>query len=66
MNCTLCKKPIVLEPSATDRAKKYGGSPSDYTALFRQHADCLLKKREADTVALMRRLTKTHPYLELL
>lgn len=57
MNCTICNKPIVLEPSATERAKKYGGKPADYTKLFTQHAQCVLDKRETETIALMRRTT---------
>lgn len=56
MNCTICGKPIVLIPSAAERAQKHGGKASDYTNLFRQHPECAVSKREADTVALMRRL----------
>lgn len=56
MNCTICSKPIVLVPSATERAAKYGNTPAFYTRLFRQHADCQLKKRAEDTTELMRRL----------
>lgn len=55
MNCTLCKKPIVLVPSAAERAKKYGNTPAFYTSLFTEHADCTLAKRKADTSALMQR-----------
>ena len=43
MNCLLCGKPIVLVPSAKERADKYGGKPSDYTALFTVHAECQVK-----------------------
>ena len=25
MKCTICEKPIILEPSASERAKKFGG-----------------------------------------
>ncbi|MEG0063059.1 MAG: hypothetical protein RR740_00500 [Pseudomonas sp.] len=56
MNCTLCNKPIILVPSAAERAKRYGGRPSDYTKLFTTHAKCEVAKREADTLALMRKL----------
>lgn len=52
--CTICNKEIILTPSAAERAAKYGGKPSDYTRLFTEHATCALKKREADTVELMR------------
>lgn len=54
MKCTICGKPVVLIPSAAERAEKYGGKPSDYTKLFSTHADCALKKREQETNALMR------------
>lgn len=52
--CTICNKKIVLTPSASERAAKYGGKPSDYTSIFTEHAACALKKREADTIELMR------------
>ena len=55
MNCTICGKPIVLVPSAQERADKFGGRPSDYTNLFTQHSDCALAKCHQDTSALMRR-----------
>jgi len=44
-NCTICNKPIILKPSATERAKKFGGKPSDYTKLFKVHSACFLMKR---------------------
>lgn len=56
MNCTICGKPVVLVPSAAERARKYGGKPSDYTRLFTEHAACAVDKREADTMELMRRI----------
>lgn len=56
MNCTICKKPIVLQPSAEERARKSGGKPSDYTKLFTIHADCQLKARQEATSFLMRSL----------
>lgn len=52
--CTLCGKPIVLVPSATERAKKYGGKPADYAALFTTHAACLVAKRSQRSIDLMR------------
>jgi hypothetical protein len=55
MNCTICGKPIVLVPSATERAKKFGGKPSDYTRLFTTHSTCAVEKRSAEAVALMRK-----------
>lgn len=56
MNCTICGKPILLVPSAKERADKFGGSPSDYTNRFTEHAQCSLDKRESETKELMRRL----------
>jgi hypothetical protein len=55
MNCTLCKTPIILNPSANQRAAKYGGKPSDYTKLFQQHSQCTIDKRNADTLATIRK-----------
>lgn len=55
-NCTICRKPIVLVPSAAERAAKYGKTAAYYTDLFTEHASCTLEKRAADTSALMRRL----------
>lgn len=59
MRCTLCNKPITLIPSATERAKKFGGSPSDYIKLFTTHSECALRKRSEDTSALMRKLKES-------
>lgn len=59
--CTICGKPIVLVPSAAERAAKdVSGRPASYyTNLFREHANCALRKRMDDTAALMRRLRET-------
>ena len=48
MNCTICGKPVVLIPSAAERARKdvTGNSAQYYTNLFPRHATCELKKRE--------------------
>lgn len=46
MKCTHCGKEITLTPSASERAAKYGGKPSDYTKRFTIHVDCLLKIRK--------------------
>ena len=58
MNCTLCGKPIQLDPSAAERAAKdTSGKPARYyTNLFREHTNCLLKKRSEDASELMRKL----------
>ena len=57
MKCTICNKEIELIPSAAERARKFGGVAADYTKLFTEHSHCALAKREADTLALMRRIT---------
>ena len=56
MNCTICGKPVALIPSARARARKYGDHPARYyTSLFREHTDCAINKRNADTLALIAR-----------
>jgi hypothetical protein len=66
MNCTICNKPIVLSPSAEERARKFGGSAADYRALFTSHADCFIAKRSAESVALMREIgSRPKPYVVL-
>lgn len=59
MNCTVCGKLIKLVPSATERAKRSGGKPSDYTKLFTEHSQCAIDKRNQDTADLIRRLGQT-------
>jgi len=41
-NCTYCKQPIVLVPSAAERAKNcsQGLTAKEYTAMFTAHSDC--------------------------
>lgn len=56
MKCSICGKPIALVPSAAERAKRYGGKPSDYTRLFTEHSVCMIAKREKDTLELIRTL----------
>lgn len=56
MNCTHCHKPIVLVPSATERAAKTGYPEKYYRNLFTMHAECQLKLRAESTSELMRRL----------
>jgi hypothetical protein len=53
VNCSICKKPIELVPSALERAKKYGNTAAYYTRLFTEHAACILKKRTEDTAKLI-------------
>jgi hypothetical protein len=58
MKCTICNKPIILIPSATARAEIFGGKPSDYTSLFKEHPKCIVDKRSEDTKTLMHRITE--------
>ena len=54
LNCTICSKPIVLVPSAEERAKGdvTGKSAAYYRSLFTAHARCQIDKRN-----VIRRLT---------
>lgn len=56
MNCTHCNKPIVLVPSARERAQRYGGTPESYTRLFTAHAQCQLDARKMATSELIQRI----------
>lgn len=58
MNCKICGAPIVLSPSAAERAAKLGTGETAayYTRLFDTHAACALAKRKADTSALCARI----------
>jgi hypothetical protein len=58
MKCTICNKPIILKPSAAERAKKFGGKASDYSALFTEHSKCALDKRNEDTSLLIHKVTE--------
>lgn len=53
--CRICGEPIVLKPSATERAIKYGGVPSDYIKLFDAHSSCALKERSEQVAELVKR-----------
>lgn len=44
MICTLCGKPITLNPSAEERARKSGNSPDYYRKLFTTHSECQIKE----------------------
>ena len=57
MNCTICGKKIQLVPSAAERAAKdsTGKSAAYYTGLFTEHPQCVIEKRERETLELMRR-----------
>ena len=57
-DCRICGEPIVLVPSATERAIKYGGVPSDYIKLFDAHSSCALKERSEQVAQLIKRNTQ--------
>lgn len=42
-NCKKCNKPIILVPSATERAKKFGETPKFYLDLFQVCTECTVK-----------------------
>jgi hypothetical protein len=53
--CKYCNKPVILTPSANERARRYGGVPADYTALFPNHSECEVAARSAQAVETMRK-----------
>jgi hypothetical protein len=55
MNCAICGKPIVLIPSAAERARKHGGTVAYFTRLFTEHTQCLIDKRNRETSELIQR-----------
>ena len=57
MNCTFCKRPIVLIPSAAERAAKdvTGRPASFFTSLFTEHSECTLEKRRRDMSEFLKR-----------
>jgi len=65
MNCTICNQPIVLVPSAAERARKFGGKASDYTKLFTTHSNCALNLRRDNTDILMKKTGLTSELLRL-
>ena len=56
MTCRHCHKPVILQPSAKARSLQYGGAPREYTLLFPNHADCVVKAREQEAIDLLRSL----------
>ena len=53
MKCTICKKEVILKPTATERARKYGETPDYYTKLFPTHVKCQLAKDKESVSKLM-------------
>jgi hypothetical protein len=55
VNCTICNKPIVLVPSAAERAARdtSHNPASYYTNLFTEHSECTLRQRAEGVSKLM-------------
>ena len=53
MKCITCKKEVILKPTATERARKYGETADYYTKLFPKHAECILKERRESVSAII-------------
>lgn len=51
--CRICGQPIILKPSAEERAIRYGGVPSDYIKMFDAHSSCALAERSQQVAALI-------------
>lgn len=58
--CTICKEPIILTPSAQERARRFGGKPSDYTNIFSQHSDCTVRARSAASITAMKKANEKY------
>jgi hypothetical protein len=56
MTCKYCGKPVVLIPSAAERAQKdvTGKTAQYYRDLFPDHAACVVAERSRQSVELMR------------
>lgn len=57
MVCKYCGKPVILSPSAKERSRKYGESPSFYTSLFPDHANCIIIARSKNARQVFRKRT---------
>lgn len=60
--CTICGEPVILIPSAAERAAKdvTGKTARYYTNLFPRHARCELDKRKRDTSEVLKRQNKEY------
>jgi hypothetical protein len=56
--CPECGKKIILNPSAEQRAKNdlSGNTAAYYRSLFTIHSDCLIQKRNRETIELISRI----------
>ena len=53
MKCKICAEPIILRPSAKERARRYGGKPSDYEKLFQTHSSCQVRRNSENLKKLL-------------
>lgn len=55
MICRHCNKPVILVPSAAERARKdvTGKSAAYYTSLFPTHAECSIRYRDSGSTYLI-------------
>lgn len=58
MLCNICNRKIVLIPSAEERAARdvTGKSAEYYRSLFKTHSECLIEKRNSDTIELIQKI----------
>lgn len=56
--CPHCDKPIILQPSAAERARKSGETPQYYRDLFPAHASCEVEARSRASEELMQRIAQ--------
>ena len=54
--CKYCHNPVVLTPSAAERARRYGGTAAEYTALFPNHSACEVEARSKSARESMQRI----------
>jgi hypothetical protein len=64
MKCEICKKEVVLVPSASERAKKNGESPGYYTRLFPVHTQCQQERNKQRVSALIAQINAEKENLE--
>jgi len=58
-SCKFCGKPIVLVPSAQERAKSTGLPASNFTKMFQWHSECLVEYRNREASAFIKRLKES-------
>lgn len=55
--CKYCGEPVILNPSAEERARKSGKTPQYYLNLFQSHAKCVVEARSKAAYAAIPRRT---------